>query len=106
MSVWHFTIPFYFGKNRFVAKKGGAPVERKVDYLKQTLVSIKRLPVNSQVTIYVCDQISYDKAMSVHPNVKLLDSHPLHLPLESIKILSADVCFKRSGQRCGGIQRR
>ncbi len=85
MASWHFIIPFYFGKNRFVIKKGGAPFERKVDYLIQTLDSIKQLGLDSQITLFVCDEASYEQALLVHHNVKKIDCHPKHLPLETVK---------------------
>ncbi|MFZ4798856.1 MAG: hypothetical protein ACOYMA_15250 [Bacteroidia bacterium] len=85
MANWHFIIPFYYGKNRHVVKKGGAPLDRKIDYLKQTVASIKSLGVNSQIIIFVCDEASYEQALKVHNKVQLIDCHPKHLPIETVK---------------------
>jgi len=85
MVNWHFIIPFYFGKNRHVVKKGGAPLDRKIDYLKQTITSINNLKVNSQITIFVCDEASNEQALKVHHKVQLINCHPKHLPIETVK---------------------
>jgi hypothetical protein len=85
MVNWHFIIPFYYGKNRHVVKKGGAPLDRKIDYLKQTINAINGLGVNSQISIYVCDDASNEQALLVHNKVKKIDCHPRHLPIETVK---------------------
>lgn len=85
MAKWRFFIPFYYGKNEHVIKKGGAPVNLKIDYLQKTIASIKSLNVDAEVLIYVCNDISYEKAISVHPKVEKIDCYSLHLPLESVK---------------------
>jgi hypothetical protein len=85
MSKWFFIIPFFYGKNRHVVKKGGAPIDRKIEYLKQTIDSINNLQVNSSITVYVCDDASYDEAIKVHSNVIKIDCHPKHLPLVTVQ---------------------
>jgi hypothetical protein len=85
MARWHFIIPFYFGKNMYVLRKGGAPVSRKLSYLSQTVASVQRLGVDSQITIFVCDEPSRQQALTVHPEVERIDCHPEHLPLEAVK---------------------
>jgi hypothetical protein len=85
MAIWHFIIPFYYGKNQYVVKKGGAPVDRKIDYLKLTVSSIQRLGVDSSITIFVCDEPSRVQALKVHEKIQKLECHPKHLPLEAVK---------------------
>lgn len=85
MGKWHFIIPFFYGKNRHVVKKGGAPLDRKIDYLTQTVTSIKGLRVNAELTIFVCDESSKVQALKVHNKVQIIDCHPKHLPIETVK---------------------
>lgn len=85
MANWHFIIPFYYGKNVHVIKKGGAPVARKIDYLTQTLNSIQHLGVNSKTTIFVCDDASYEQAIKVHEHVQKINCPSMHLPIETVK---------------------
>lgn len=85
MPAWHFIIPFYFGRNEHVLVKGGAPVRRKMSYLTQTIASIQRLGVDSRITVCVCNELSRQRALTVHPTVKEIDCLPLHLPLETVK---------------------
>jgi hypothetical protein len=82
--MWHFIIPFYYGKNEYVLLKGGAPVARKVHYLRQTVSSIQRLGVDARITIFVCNEVSREKALEVHPQVELLDCLPFHLPMQTV----------------------
>lgn len=85
MATWHFIIPFYFGKNTFVFKKGGAPVDQKIKYLSSTLESIRKLEVDQRITIFVCNEVSRQQALTLHSEVKMLDCHPHHLPIEAVK---------------------
>lgn len=85
MKLWHFIIPFFYGENQFVLIKGGAPVRRKVAYLRQTVASLQRLGVHSRITIFVCNEPSRQRALEVHSRVELIDCHPKHLPLETVK---------------------
>jgi hypothetical protein len=95
MVNWHFIIPFFYGKNRHVVKKGGAPLDRKIDYLKQTVDSIKRLGINSHITIFVCDAASHEQALKVHNKVQLINCNPKHLPIETVKTFQK--WFKENG---------
>lgn len=85
MAKWYFIIPFFYGKNRHVIKKGGAPIDRKIDYLKQTLKSINNLKVNSYTTVYVCDDASYEQAIKLHENVIKIDCYSRHLPICTVQ---------------------
>lgn len=85
MAVWHVFIPFFYGKNLFVTKKAGAPVDKKVEYLKQTIQSFSKVGTSTKITVYVCDAISEEKALLAHNTVKKINCHPLHLPIESVK---------------------
>jgi len=83
--AWHFIIPFYYGENKFVLVKGGAPVKRKMAYLTQTVRAIERLGNDHMVTVFVCNEQSKQRALKVCPTVTMLDCPPLHLPLESVR---------------------
>ena len=95
MITWHFIIPFYFGRNAFVLPKGGAPVSRKLPYLKRTITSIQRLAPHSRITIFVCDDASRRRALEVHSSIEILSCHPRHLPLETVKHYQAR--FRQQG---------
>ena len=97
MSVWHFIIPFFYGENKFVLAKGGAPVRRKLSYLRQTLASIDRLPVRSRITLFVCNEVSEQRARGVHPLVRRLDCAPVHLPLETVKAFQSQYRAQEPG---------
>jgi hypothetical protein len=85
MSVWHFIIPFYFGENKFVLVKGGAPVSRKLEYLRRTIDSITQLGIGSSITVFVCDEPSQERALKIHPTVQRIDCQANHLPLEAVR---------------------
>jgi hypothetical protein len=85
MNVWHCVIPFYYGENKLVLAKGGAPVSKKLSYLSQTIASIQRLGVNARITVFVCNEPSRHHAVKVHPTVETIDCPPGHLPLETVR---------------------
>ena len=95
MLKWHFIVPFYFGKNNYVVKKGGAPVLKKKSYLQKTIDSIKKLSSDVDITIYVCDENGYNEASTVHDNISRIDCHPRQLPIESVKVFQS--WFKKRG---------
>ena len=82
--MWHFIIPFYFGENRYVLLKGGAPVPKKLAYLRQTVASIQRLGLEAHITIFVCDEPGRRKALEAHPDVQMIDCPPFHLPMQTV----------------------
>ena len=106
MVTWNFIIPFFYGKNKYVDKKGGAPLQRKMEYLTQTLKSIKELPIDSKVTVFVCNRISQEKALTLLPDVQLLNCHPEHLPIEAVRFFQQQndflnddiICFNEDDQ--------
>ena len=52
---------------------------------EKTIDSINNLQVNSSITVYVCDDASYNKAIKVHSNVEKINCHPKHLPLATVQ---------------------
>jgi hypothetical protein len=84
LSAWHFIIPFYFGKNKFVMLKGGAPIGRKIYYLQRTIDSILSLGKDARITIFTCDAQSKEQALLVHPSVQMIDCPAKHLPLQTV----------------------
>jgi hypothetical protein len=66
---WHFIIPFFYGKNRYVTRRGGAPVDKKLDYLSRTVMSIRALRSDADIAISTQDAMSTEKAALVVPGV-------------------------------------
>lgn len=91
---WHFVIPFFYGENRFVTGRGGAPVDRKISFLKQTVASITGRFRNPDIKIMVCDALSAEKAHIVTGQVQLLSCPPNHLPYATVKHAAEELCSK------------
>ncbi len=85
---WHFAIPFYFGKNRYVTARAGAPVNKKVDFLSQTIMSIVDRFVDPDIIITVCDPKSEQTAKKVYDSVVRIDCKPLYLPYDTVRFLA------------------
>ncbi|MBN1756689.1 MAG: hypothetical protein JW863_00125 [Chitinispirillaceae bacterium] len=82
---WHFVLPFFYGKNRYVTGRGGAPVDRKLSFLAQTIASIADRFPSSDIIVTVCDEISAEKAGTVNRNIRQLACPPLALPYATVK---------------------
>lgn len=91
-SRWHFVIPFFYGVNRFVTGRGGAPVDRKVSFLTQTVASITNRFSNPDITIMVCDTVSAEKARLVTGQVVSILCPPQHLPFATVKFTAEKLC--------------
>jgi|GEM_PF-1932720 hypothetical protein len=77
--TWHIIIPFYFGTNRWVTRKGGSPKRKKISYLKRTIDSINACIENPDIIIGVCNRKSAEMARTVFPNVKQIECPSKHL---------------------------
>jgi hypothetical protein len=77
--TWHIIIPFYFGTNRWVTRRGGSPKRKKISYLKKTIDSINACIENPDIIIGVCNVKSAEMARSVFPNVKQIECRSKHL---------------------------
>jgi len=77
--VWHIIIPFYFGINRWVTRRGGSPKRKKNSYLKRTIDSLLACVPNPDIVIGVCNEKSADMARKVFPNVKQIECPSKHL---------------------------
>lgn len=84
---WHFIIPFYYGVNRYVTGRGGAPVNNKLSYLSQTIAAICERFDGADVIVTVCDTPSEHAAskVSLPCTVTRIDCAPLHLPYATVK---------------------
>jgi len=78
--AWHIIIPFYFGVNRWVTRRGGSPKRKKLSYLKRTIDSLKACVPNPDIIIGVCNEKSAEMARKVFPNVKQIECPSKHLP--------------------------
>jgi hypothetical protein len=81
---WHVVIPFYFGTNYWVTRKGGSPVRKKISYLKRTLESLDRCIPGADIIIAVCNSRSAEIAGRVCPVVKMVDCPPKHLAYAAV----------------------
>lgn len=77
--VWHIIIPFYFGTNWWVTRKGGTPKRKKIAYLKRTIDSLTACIENPDIIIAVCNAKSGEMARTVFPNVKQIECPSKHL---------------------------
>jgi hypothetical protein len=81
---WHIIIPFYFGTNYWVTRKGGSPVRKKTSYLKRTLQALDRCIAGSDIIIAVCNERSAEVAGRIHSVVKMVDCPPKHLAYAAV----------------------
>jgi hypothetical protein len=77
--AWHIIVPFYFGTNRWVTRKGGTPKRKKISYLKRTIESLNACIENPDIIIAVCNEKSAEMARTVYPNVKQIECPSKHL---------------------------
>ena len=77
--TWHIIIPFYYGTNHWVTRRGGSPKRKKISYLKRTIDSINACIENPDIIIGVCNAKSAEMARSVFPNVKQIECRSKHL---------------------------
>jgi len=82
--VWHCIIPFYFGVNRWVMRRGGSPVRKKIAYLTRTVNSLKTCLPAPDIIIAVCDPKSAEVARKIHPHVEQIDCQSKHLCYASV----------------------
>jgi len=82
--TWHIVIPFYFGLNKWVTRKGGAPVNKKILYLKKTIASLNNTIDNPDIIIAVCNDTSAEIAKTVHSNVKYVNCSSKHLCYDTV----------------------
>lgn len=81
---WHFVIPFHYGRSMAAGKKGGAPLKKKVEYLKRTINSIQARFHDPRIHLFVCNDQSGQLAASIFPAVEMVDCNPRHLPYQSV----------------------
>jgi len=77
-------IPFYYGKNKFINKKGGAPVDKKVLYLQKTIQSLTKCFRNLRIQIFTADDISTQIASKIHNNITQIPVAAVQLPVQSV----------------------
>ena len=77
-------IPFYYGKNKFVNKKGGSPVDKKVFYLQKTILSLTKCFRNLRIQIFTADDISTQIALKAHNNITQISVPAVQLPVQSV----------------------
>jgi hypothetical protein len=97
LTQWHFLIPFYYGVNRHVTGRGGAPVSRKVSFLTQTVETIARRVPGAEIIVAVCDAASENAAAPIVPTVARIDCLPRHLPYATVKFAAQRLSQAWSG---------
>jgi hypothetical protein len=87
---WHVVIPFYFGTNYWVTRKGGSPVRKKISYLRRTLESLDQCIPGAEIIVAVCNARSAEIAGRIHPDVRMVECPSKHLAYAAVVAASAN----------------
>ncbi len=80
IKKWHFIIPFFYGQNLHVNRKGGAPKNKKIEYLRSTLESLVKHFPDPDIHLFVRDDASKEMASIFPFLVHRLECPPKELP--------------------------
>jgi hypothetical protein len=94
-TMWHCIIPFFYGENQFVARKGGSPVRKKIAYLRATIDSIYRVLNSPVVHVFVCNsQTRTILGKMDRIEIHQIECHPRELPYRTVEYAAQTLSHK------------